>query len=243
MWREREAVAQWLGKQWCASVDLHHPEQGLRDLRLSGRELSCVSLLHVLPLELMARGSMQLTDHYVRDHDLIAVYQDADRQLRSEIYWRVASGQREDVWVCDAIVSVQTELLDGNPRVEVGCAVPAESCRLLSEPDGAPDELFRSTLLEFESGVGVCGLAFPLSGSAVVMSLLFDAADVVAARLDVDRAAALMWPVFCFFSGRLEKGVIRRTRLRAILSGADQASDIVRSEWKHLKESPPPLAT
>ena len=111
-----------------ARVDLERPESGLDQLSLSGQSIARRSILGVvLPMD--RRGSDRFVDAYVRGNDLIASYtENTQPSFRWQIYWRACCERFPAVLAAiEAIVSVQTDLLEGEPELFLGGELPTLS--------------------------------------------------------------------------------------------------------------------
>ena len=121
----------------------------------------------------------------------------------------------------EALVSARTDLLDSNPTVDVRCTLPAESCDVLHEPDAMVVTEFalsqNPATLDIDTG-SPHALSFRLAQSQFVFAQMLPAADVVHAELASESVTQTITSTVSFFGGRIEKGVIRRARLRAFLA-------------------------
>ena len=236
----------WRCDQLHATVDLQHLTPALGDVAFHGQRLRETALLQMRLEDNDA--PMQLDDHYIRGNDLIANYSDAAGYVRREFYWRIMPGQGAQAgWVLmEALVSARTDLLDSNPTVDVRCTLPAESCAVLHEPDAREVTEFAVSqgpaTLDIDTG-SPHALSFRLAQSRFVFAQLLPAADVVHAELASESVSQTITSTVSFFGGRVEKGVIRRARLRAFLAPQDGARRVLGEQWGEMLAAPPPLAT
>jgi hypothetical protein len=120
--------------------------------------------------------------------------------------------QSDDVLSISTIVSVQTDLLDTHPVIELSCELPADDVAMLTTDklDAAPTAAqLPTTLPEFYSPQLVL---FRLKDTNVTYAEAIDPSDFCGLTLTRTSAGQVRctWRLFLHF---LEKGVIRRSRL------------------------------
>ena len=215
-WRleQTQATLSWHGLE--ARLDLVHPELGLQTDRLHGQPLAAHALLGVLFDRDVSDAAD--CDVYGRQLDLIATYAELpERPLRVQTYWRAIEAPVDaDVETCamELQVSVQTPLLDCLPRV-------------------ATQSLLRSDaeLKMLPCSVGdlhdPASAASPLSPGGMALAMELTAGDrpwqyveMIHAE-DAQSASAEQGPGTWriqqdLFEPGLEKGVIRRVRVRGL---------------------------
>jgi len=248
MWRLTGHQAIWQSNDLQTAIDLESPEQGLSNVVLREHRLVAAALMQLQPATVSEPDELLLQDCYVRDDDLVAVYSHRPTQLRTEFYWRLRSGELDGgrTWAVEAIFSVQTDLLDHNPRVDLCCRLPAISCQVLRQPDEIAALVERSErqTLEIErASEAWVVLRFELDHQPLAFAQLYSVADVAASRLQTDAEAGTIESTVSFFPGRLEKGVIRRARMRGILAARRDMDAAIRHHWRELTTAPPPLTT
>ncbi len=113
-------------------------------------------------------------DAYLRGSDLIATYgPTASFPFRFQVYWRAQAGRYSDQAIAiELVVSIQTDLLDSRPRLQVTGLIPAASGShwRSAEPDGDDREDFCFPLpapREFEPADGIGCFRFKGAGSRV----------------------------------------------------------------------------
>lgn len=168
-------------------------------------------------------ASPRLREHYVRGRDLIAVY-DSDPEFTTRVYWRDLSEELDGGVGCEWVGSVQTERLDSDPTLSLTAHLP-RSRRFASSPEGALVDDCEKPALAVGNASG---------GTTILMAV----------PIDVD---AVMWEPttgwlrWRLVAGRLEKGVIRQSRVRAIfLPETGKSCDPIRL-WRDFLSSPPVL--
>ncbi len=214
-WNLQQATAQLTLGKFSATLDVARPQQGLYAIQFAGHALANWSCWNVEQTSLGAPF-----DVYVRDHDLVATYErTAERPLRVQIYWRALPVMASPVATgLELIVSVQTDLLDLDPRVQLSC------CLTNGAAHSADDiVLFRGR------------------DSATTFVQLVHPGDRSQVRLVPNPAQHGTHIHTTLFADRLEKGVILRSRLRGyfIERTNDEATAV---ELAHIfAASEPPL--
>jgi hypothetical protein len=231
-------------------IDLVHPAAGLLEPIYNGIRLERTHVLELNP-QPPANGPEELVDSYVRGVDLIATYaQIPDRRASCQIYWRAIESFRGVAGI-EVIVSFQTSLLDSRPKVSVRSEipqVPVASVRLLAgleQPRVEPVELspsrWRKSLRAPEAGVFLFQL--PQAGiryAEMVYPADFQTAEICAIESPEGPLIQLTYPLRC---EHLEKGVIRRARLRGIFLPADNDQALALECYRELVTASPPLTT
>lgn len=224
-WQLSATTAQLLTPRLRGAIDLQAPAAGLRDLQLADQPLTGLTLLGV-PLA-GDRPTATVVDHYIRGRDLVASYAPTTAErLHPQIYWRVLDTHELPEGACglELIVSMRTDLLDSHPRLTTTSQLPAGE--LLSAGD-LPPGLF---------------LARPSGASYSYVEMLHPS-DYAASpdKGGKEVNAKGMQLHFSLFPERLEKGVIRQSRLQAIF--VPRASDLADAQaaQRRFAATPPPL--
>jgi hypothetical protein len=209
---------------WQASIDLAKPSGGIA---LTNPSTVDARGWQILGVELDAPIDPRRLDAYVRGHDLVATYDEmAPRNLRAQIYWRQIDPRdclehsAEHIKIAfDLIVSVNTSLLDSDPRCQVVSKVSnAES---LWDSSSADSVIIRPEVGEFS----YVEIAHPADCCQSVVEQGHGRAGV-ARKL---------------FQQRLEKGVILRARVRALVVARDQDQTVGSEAYQHFAATEPPL--
>ena len=256
VWEFVPPIARLRRAPWHAQVDVSRPQLGLHQLRLDEFAIDG-QLAGVVPSGVTAWPA-KVVDTYVRGHDLVATYEPtADWPYAPQLYWRAErldTGQGV-VTSVSLLVSVQTNLLDTHPRIEVASSLPADEVLRVAIADGEAAHV--EALLGGERTIhpraDVCCVLRRLPGGRLSYAEFMPASDF--RRLTVDlqpRPSArpnhtpsggdchTRWELFAEF---LEKGVIRRVRLQ--LAVLDRAGDIELAAecCRTMKRRPLPLTT
>lgn len=233
---------------WQAVVDLLHPQLGLMDVQVRGVLLTQCQLLQVITPGNTGELDYDetLEEAYQRLDDLVVTYgESARRPIRPQLYWRVLRGRQ---WLggMELVVSVQTPLLDSRPATWVSTRwAHGEAWRLLDPAF----ELFEPLTLDPEQpayltpadGAGL----FVVRPQSATFSLALAIFPADFARIEIgpsaDRAGHEL--SFELFADSLEKGVIRRSRLRCWLLPRDEDMSLACAAYHDFCRSPLPLTT
>ena len=212
VWRVTANQARLERPEVAAMVELSEPQLGVRRLVLGGHDAADLDLLQVQP-EAPDAPALQLRDFYVRDQDLVAYYEEADRDIVVQVYWRIVLPPAPAVVGLELIASVQTESLDSDPRLQIGSRIPADE--LLHLPDEAGSQWQRVDVPSDGVWRGAIRGALLYRSASWPYSYveMTDAGDCRCLELAGSGAAGVV-SRFHLFDDHLEKGVIRRARLR-----------------------------
>lgn len=235
-----------------ATVTPARPFDGLVDVQWLGRPFPATRLLAVRTDTALPGAPEVVADAYVRGPDLVATYVQAPpRTVRPQIYWRAVNlgSEREPAAGCELIVSMQTSLLDSDPALFTETELPAGEVRRLaaddcwqplslaagrlagSPADGAGVLLFRSPETEWSYAEMVHPADF----------LGFELAEATTANQPAGTHSMRL--AFRLFGERLEKGVIRRVRVRGMFLPRHRDEEAALAAYRHLADEPLPLTT
>ena len=120
-----------------AEIDLAHPQLGLRTMELAGQQHSGPRL-RVGPRDSHDSWPAKLADAYVRGRDLVASYAPTDTWPYSPtIYWTADAleSHSEILASLSLVVSIQTNLLDTHPRLDVRSELAADEVVMVTLVD------------------------------------------------------------------------------------------------------------
>ena len=213
------------------SVDTRRPAYGVHDISRHGVKYP----LRVLGISASpAQDVESVSDAYVRGNDLIVAYeQTSDRTARPQMVWE-ASCQHGQVCL-DVTIAMQTSLLESDPSLTVRSRLAGGP--VLSLPQGAhgPDAFVPWQPDNDWEGIFMRRLDEKVSYVEIIYP-----ADFRSEQASLDDDGNLQYSLINEF---LEKGVIRKAQLRAML--VDRQDD-VRAAWDGylaVQNSAPPLAT
>jgi hypothetical protein len=211
-----------------------------------------VSSARILQVSVPNRGHHDnpcVEDAYVRGSDVIVTYAEtAHRSVQPQVCWRVLDEPHTTpAIILEAIVSIQTRLLDSDPRIQLASTMAGDHW-LCSAPRGASGR-FRAiaprerTPLSIDVDAPGIALLARIPQWAWCYGHIIHAADLIDARLTWDQAAHMSTLSTVFFGQRLEKGVLRRVRARAILVPREYDETLVEQQLHESVRAAPPLTT
>jgi hypothetical protein len=234
-WQLTHSVGQLRCGAWAAKVNVDQPALGLHELSLNG-ELLAGQLLGVTvaeenapPTELAIAG----IDKFVRGGDLVANYPQCETQpFTLHNYWRIAAAS-EKLVVIDAIVSLQTTLLECYPKTILTTELPAKDAMIVS-PNETAERRIESTL-EGDEPVGILLRGVHPAWSYVEIT---HPSDMGTWRIDLGTRTRMQRELGGEFQ---EKGVIRRLRVRGAFVAANNDRELARQIISDFVIAQPPL--
>jgi hypothetical protein len=189
--------------------------------------------------------SAQLTDAYVRGHDLVVSYSGTDAWPYSPtVYWSADSTAPNggDHASLSLLVSIQTDLLDTQPRLDVCSSLPADEVLMVTVVD---DDLLVDSHGEgvqaIDPRASACGLVWRLPGESVSYVEVMPTADFD--RFSIDRNTDSIGSRWELFGEFLEKGVIRRARLQSLFVSREDDVQLAAEACQSIERRPLPLTT
>lgn len=176
--------------------------------------------VRILAVVITGIDHFSLDDCYVRSSDLVASY--SAESLRLQIYWRAI--QEASLAGIDTIVSLQTDDLGRSIETQVITTVPDQT-RVCRHGAGA-----------VSFGIGPADTYVQLAGPATDAFEWNGGSDSPDAIREIRQA---------LFREVLERGVIRRARMRGAFVHGDQptADPIIEELVSEFENAPPPLTT
>jgi len=225
-WQLSSATATLDTGTWSGALDLENPQNGFSIESDNGMKTS------LFPLAIPnSPATPLLSECFIRQGDLIVTYPQRDgRPFSLQLDYRilpieshivskltVAANPLEKGLLAEIWISLQTYLLDTHPSLEMD---------LHLDPTSAPPSTHPIAILS-----GTC----PPSGLHVTYFVdPHDQRDTKWRHHDVHHRAT-------FFGHFMEKGVIRRARLRCLVTRNPVCSDFIADQYQQLIESPLPL--
>ncbi len=225
-WQLSSSTATLSTSFWSGVLDLENPQNGLSLESDNGLKSN------LFPISLMQTPATPLlSECFVRQGDLIVVYpQREGRPFSLQLDYRIlpieshiqsavttAANPLEKGLLVELWISLQTYLLDTHPTIEMDLHLNRTS---------APPSTHPIAILS-----GTC----PPSGLHVTYFVdPHDQRDTKWRHHDVHHRAT-------FFGHFMEKGVIRRARLRCLVTRMPVCSDFIADQYQQLVESPLPL--
>ncbi len=215
-WHLQGAKAQVACGPVLAELDVERPMLGLHNLRLLGEAVTGWLMAVDVRDAPSGEQAWPAADVYTRGGDLVATYREpAGQPFHLEVYWRVLQPRRFMSGVLEAIVSVQTRQWEAYPYVIVNSALDVSQGRL---HEGGVNLLSRHDWSYVEAsprGDFEASLTEPPT-----------------------QLARAQWSYGKRF---MERGVIRRLRLRGAFAPIANAEDAIEQLQLEFASEPPPL--
>lgn len=217
------------------SIDLKRPSLGVRDISLGGVPVTGCWPLQISPEPRAATSDEAVIESYIRGRDLVAIYaQTPQRTVQPTYYWRVL--ENRDLAGIELMISMQTSLLDSDPSLTAR-TVCHGAAHWLTEPGTA-------TMIKddtWQSPTATKGFfLFRLADGTSYAEMVFPADFLGASVVSDDGARHLTYQMF---PEDLEKGVIRRGRIRAFFLPTEGDVAAVWDAYTELCAEEPPLTT
>ena len=215
VWKLRGTRATCKTTDLVAQIDVDRPMFGLHNLVWKSESWSD----HYLGVETREQelgASSELREVHIRGDDLVANYSEREKDAFSwQVYWSATEQPNSEVWL-DAIVSVQTRLLESFPRVFFHSQLAGQECWLVSRLSNG-NKQFTPWNDASTNGLTDCGCVVlrPAASRWSYAEMLHpDDPGTWHLQCVTDRKYKMQRS---FEPAFLEKGVIRRMRGRAIL--------------------------
>ena len=234
-WTIRETFGTLATPLVSGEVDLLFPWHGFSPAAMKAAH---VALLKVFTRAAAGPTPETLVESYPRGTDLVATYaQTPERNVRPQVYWRYVEASAQ-VAGLELVLSMQTSLLDSAPATSLESTLPAGEVIPLSI-DGSPLAL-AGDAWQTDSVAPRAVLFRPqhLGASYLEMVHPTDFAGV-----QIASAAELPTVRWHVFPERLEKGVIRRARVRGLFLPREHDLQHAREQIEAFVLSPLALST
>ncbi len=243
IWTVRDGVAQANFEPFAARVEIARPHLGLLGVRPGiGDATHPVLQFHFAGTP---EGPEPISDCYVRGNDLVARYQQtSERPFETQLYWRILADQiGECVYgAVEVIASAQTSLLDSHPAVMSHTRIAAKEILWL-RGDAATDfedvAADRPAVARPKGGKG-CFVFRPTDGQFSYIEMVhpvdFDESKISrdSEEIAIEHQLISRW---------MEKGVIVRARLRALIVDRTKDKEIAVSAYQSFAKDEIPLTT
>ena len=209
-WSISGNLATFTGAQWTWRVDLAHPSAGVS---IEGPTKAPWQLMAIHPVPAHA---CQIDDQFARGSDLMVRYVQSEKdQFAFQLDFRAVPPSELASAACgfDVWLSVQTQLLDAHPQLEI------------NHPGATKG---------WSGDASIQNHASP-SGCAAI---LIHPSDLLQTELIDQNAGKLR-----LFGDFMEKGVIRRGRLRCLVSAKPIPASDLQAAYDCFADSPLPLTT
>ncbi len=238
-----------------ATFDLTQPEHGISIIRHNGQRLPDCLPLQVSPGPATTTGNQAIDgnaidaqaieppamiDSYIRGKDVVVTYaRGAKPSVQTTLCWRdfqIAS----DVLGVELIASVQTSLLDGDPTLSM-----RSDCRGIAHwiRDGESTPITDDVWSLPRSGGDIAeGFILFRLEEGISYTEMVDRSDFngVSLTKSIEGTSRLAYQMF---TDGLEKGVLRRGRVRGFFLPSDDDVAAAWAVYQQFIEEPPPLTT
>jgi hypothetical protein len=207
-WTLRETVARLEQATVTGEVDLLFPWHGF----LWELPPAKVALLKVFTRASAGPTPETLVDFYQRGKDLVATYaQTPERNVRPQVYWRYVSPAQQALGGLELILSTQTSLLDSEPATALESALPSGEALCFNRQGEATSIALDAW---HTNSAAPRAILFRPEQSELSYLEMVHPSDFAGVQLSQqDNLATVRWHLF---PERLEKGVIRRGRVRGV---------------------------
>jgi hypothetical protein len=243
VWQLQETTAQLTTDLLEATLDLQRPDLGLGSIttRASGRPVQLESA-RILGVRIGAgdSDSAESIDSYTRGDDVIVTCRcPTAPDIGLQVYWRVIHDEAPSTTGIEAIVSAQTDLLDSDPASVVSSQLPAGDVLTITagvQPSFHPLAVKRDAL-----SMGGGAVLIRLENEAVSVLEMVHPSDNRGAT--IERCNEDLVTSYHVLAERLEKGVIRQSRLRAMFLPRENDTTVALDLYKRFAMSSVPLTT
>lgn len=228
-----------------ARVDLLWPSRGLRQIVFHSQPLKSCVPLQISPHSPPPAAAEELVDCYTRGSDLVAKYaQTPQRSVAPTLYWRHLNLAAPLAGI-ELLVSMETSLLDSDPKLRSVSQYEGEALWLTRGDDGvnvSEVECNSANDSVWESPSGESGFfLFRLRDYEASYAEMVLPADFQGARLTQTSAGVQL--TYELFPESLEKGVIRRGRIRSLFLPRQNDAESAWQVYEDLCADRPPLTT
>ena len=207
-------------QSWRAELDPRAPNSGLKI------HFGSIPIGQFLKISPKPSHSFAIQEAYIRQNDLIVRYEQANDDLYTvQLNWRRLESDIPGALYLEVWISVQTSLLDTHPVIEVRSRTPDAKWRGLTLND-LQIEKRDSTVLG------------QVTKSGVTSVIMLDPSDAHQARRIDDPNDEFSLKLLGDF---MEKGVIRRARLRLLVVAQELSRSKMIEEFREFTDSPLPL--
>lgn len=243
MWKLDGTVAAIHLQTFSAALDVARPHLGL-ELKAHPQPGAAVTG-HVLQVQFpVPPAADELQEHWTRCDDLIAIYaQTKVRQFQPEVYWRLVRTQDTPAGI-ELIVSVETSLLDATPATGVSSRMPAGQVLWLNDlqqPELGMELRAGTELTDAHRANGIGLFVFRPAGIGLSYVEMVHPSDFLSASIRWEGETAVLQSQL--FHESLEKGVIRRGRVRGVLVAREADRITACQLFREFADSRPPLTT
>jgi hypothetical protein len=206
-WTISDTVATLNACDWTGALDVLFPWHGFVP---TSQALTGAALLKVYTRASAGSAPETMVECYQRGADLVATYaQTLERNVRPQVYWRAVESEGLPArGGLEVILSAQTSLLDSQPQTIVESTLPASEVVCF----GSRSQVVKATKDTWQTdGNAPRAVLFRLPGGQASYLEMVHPSDFAGVMV---QKSLVRWHLF---PEHLEKGVIRRARVRGML--------------------------
>jgi len=218
-----------------ARAHMHEPELGLDRIVWRSQQLPA-TLLSLKLCALQAKRA-PLSDFYVRGTDVVITYgtPPSDKTLRPQIYWR--SLDEDSGRGIEFVLSIETDLLDSNPEASVSSWLPGSAAHQHTTSAGWQRITEAGQRIDTANSTPIVVIQ---NDDWLYAEMIYPSDFTQATIQRSNDGWQTSWNLF---PEHLEKGVIRRARLRGMFFSADCDLSATLEALERFQNSPLPLTT
>jgi hypothetical protein len=246
MWELHDTGARLESAELSGSLDVAQISAGFSKVLFRQQNLAGLQILQVMLPENDGVEPPGLVDVYSRGTDLIATYRlPGSTASEVQIYWRFVREPDLGLAGLELIVSVRTDVLYSDPRLQVGNQLPSDSAvRLADATQGRFDDLEIPEAAHGETRArdSAQAVLYALNDGRTGLLEIAHGADIAQTRIDrID--AHRFRSSYDLFEDHIEKGVIRRARMRSMVLPHDNVRGAAVECFRRFADAAVPLAT
>ena len=247
VWTLEGHRASWRSERGSGFVDADRPDWGVLDLRVEDQALDRLRFFQVGPVH--PNEPWQPSELYIRDRDLIATYRETEQRPFSwQIYWRLlAVDDPAIILAMELQAAVKTDRLDSRPALATWTTVESEESYRQTDPqdkESSGNTEFHplpTAAPSFDLGTNDTYFVHRLTQVPYSLIELFPAGD---SSLPQGKSGNGRIEVrYPLIGSELEKGVILKARMRALLVDRDRDLEIAASANRDFRAARLPLTT
>jgi hypothetical protein len=228
-----------------AEIDLASPSEGLRGIKFRDIPLSPFRLFQLMPGTVASSVTESPTDIYIRGGDLVASYAPiAEYPISRQVYWRALDDADRGQSGVELWISPQTSVLVSDPLLACTTVLPVCELHQLAVADSGDFVQhvvndMPTIALGSESGTGA--FLFRPADADWTYCQMVHPADFAEVTISTAGESLIRLTALLFLGEPLEKGVIRRARVRGLFMPRQHDSTCAVDAYQRFASSELPL--
>lgn len=242
-WQLDGTTAQLQTPQLRATIDLLNPQAGLGRLVVRDESISGF-VLGIAPGTTAALTKQELSETFVRGDDLVVTYAATDeRPFSLQIYWR-ATINEQGILLLDTILSLETDLLESFPGLTAITQLPATAAWSLPDDESDDESTAEKIAVNAQQSIDLNDAPLLLQSPQLDWSYAESPHPDDRGESRLTCSAEKTFTIERQLGGRfLEKGVIRRLRIRGVFLPKADDFELASQCLAGLETEAPPLTT